>query len=100
MYIALGVLKKHYNVLWRCFPDDYMLTLTTMCEECNVNERIIQMITLLQSPEQCNRTILDYVICSLNGDDQMIPFSTLMEKFINNSRFSKIVSALKKGNYM
>ena len=100
LYLALEVLKKHYNTLWRCFPDDYMLTLTTMCEVCTVGDGIPELITLLQTPEDCNQTILNYIISITKGDDQMMAFCNLMEKFINNTRFSKIISAFKKGTYV
>ena len=99
-YLALEVLKKHYDTLWRCFPDDYMLTLTTMCEVCTVGDGIPELITLLPTPADCNQTILNYIISITKGDDQMMAFCNLMEKFINNARFSKIISAFKKGKYM
>ena len=95
--IALEVLKKHYHTLWRCFPNDYMSTIATMCDQCSVGESIIEVITSLQTPEECNRAILDYVICGTKGDDELMAFCNLMEKFISNPRFSKIIGKFKQG---
>ena len=100
MCLVLKVLKKHYQTLWRCFPDDYMTTITTMCQNCNVNEGILELIIGLQSPEECNRTILDYIIHMIKGDGDIMGLCGLMEKFIINTRFSKIVSEFKKGTHM
>ena len=69
-----------------------------MCEECPVGNGIVELVTLLPTPEQCNRTILDYIIYIIKGDDEhLITFCALMEKFINNVRFSKIIGAFRRG---
>ena len=74
-----------------------MSTIATMCEQCTVGENIVELITSLPTPEECNRTLLDYVICVTKGDDELMAFCNLMEKFINNTRFSKIISEFKQG---
>ena len=98
--LALKILKKHYNSLWRSFPDDYMPTLTTMCEECKVSEGIIDLVTSYSTPERCNQEILDYIIFMTKGDEDIMAFSGLMGKFITDPRLSKIVNAFSKGTYI
>ena len=96
--IALAILKKHYHALWRSFPDDHLVTLTVLCDECkNVDPDIIQSIASLQSSEQANKFMLDYVILILKGDQQLMAFCDLMEKMINNPALSKVVSSLRTG---
>ena len=95
---ALAILKKHYHALWRSLPDDHLVTLTVLCDECeNINPEITQMVATLQSSEQANEIMLDYVIVILKGDQQMMAFCDLMEKMINNPALSKVVSSLRTG---
>ena len=94
---ALAVLKKHYHALWRSFPDDHMITLTTLCGEFKVQDRAIEMITRCSTSEEANRTILDYIIFITNGDQQMNAFCNLMAKLINNPKLSRVVGGLRNG---
>jgi len=94
---ALAALKKHYNNLWRSFPDDHMITLSTLCEACNVQSEAIEMITACRSSDEANRTILNYIIFITKGDQQIMEFCNLMQKLINNPRLSKITSDLRSG---
>lgn len=95
---ALAILKKHYNALWRSFPDDHLVTLTVMCDECkNVDPHFTQVVASLQSLEQANKTMLNYIILIVNGDQQIMAFCDLMEKMINNPALSKVVSSLRTG---
>ena len=94
---ALAVLKKHYHALWRSFPDDHMITLTTLCGEFKVQDRAIEIITSCSTSEEANRTILNYIIYITNGDQQMNAFCNLMAKLINNPKLSRVVGGLRKG---
>ena len=94
------MLKKHYHTLWRSFPDDHMITLTTLCGEFNVQGVAIEMITNCSTSEEANRTILDYIIFITNGDQQLNAFCDLMAKLINNPKLSRVVGSLRKGTYV
>ncbi|XP_065903832.1 uncharacterized protein [Dysidea avara] len=92
---ALAILKKHYHNLWRSFPDDHMMTLSTLCESFNVHPEAIEMVTACRSSDEANRTILNYIIFITKGDHQIMEFCNLMQKLINNPRLSKITSDLR-----
>ena len=98
--LALAVLKKHYNSLWRSFPEDHMITLSTLCGVVTINEEIVDLLTCIPTSELSNRTILDYIIYTMNGEDQLMNFCDLMELLINNTRLSKVVGELRKGTYI
>jgi len=74
-----------------------MITLSTMCESFTVHSEAIEIITSCRSSEEANRTILDYIIYILKGDQEMMDFCNLMQKLISNPRLSKITSALRTG---
>jgi len=97
---ALAVLKKHYHALWRSFPDDHMITLSTLCETFDVHSEAIEMITNKPTSEEANQVILNYIIFITKGDQQMNAFCDLMIKLINNPKLSKITKALKSGMYV
>ena len=97
LYTALAILKKHYHNLWRSFPDDHMMTLSTLCESFNVHPEAIEMVTACRSSDEANRTILNYIIFITKGDHQIMEFCNLMQKLINNPRLSKITSDLRSG---
>ena len=101
LFSALAILKKHHHALWKSFPDDHLITLTVLCDECkNADPYVIELVTSLQSPEQANKIMLDYIISIMTGDQQIIAFCDLMEKMINNPALSKIISALRTGTYV
>ena len=95
--VALAILKKHYHALWRSFPDDHMITLSTLCGIFRISDEIIDMITSKPTFEEANQLMLDYVIFITNGDQQMNAFCELMAKIIKNPKLSKVTSNLKKG---
>ena len=94
---ALAILQKHYHTLWRSFPNDHMITLTTLCEIFKISDDIIDMITSKPTFEEANRVMLDYVIFCTNGDQQMNAFCDLMVKIIDNPKLSKVTGNLRKG---
>ena len=95
---ALAVLKKHYHLLWRSFPDDHLVTLTSLCDHVKgVDPYIVNLVTDLSNSELANQIILNYVIVIMKGDQQMKGFCDLMENLINNPAMSKIVNALRIG---
>ena len=96
--LALEIIKKHYPFLWRSLPEDYMGTLATVCTECSVSDKAIDLITSFSKPDHCNQEIVNYIIC-MTTDDYMMAFCGLMEKLITNPRLSKIAAALRKGAY-
>ena len=94
---ALAVLKKHYHALWRSFPDDHMITLTTLYEIFKISDDIIDMITSKPTFEEANQVMLNHMIFITNGDQQMNAFCDLMTRLINNPKLSRVTSNLKKG---
>ena len=95
--LATALLKKHYDILWRSFPEDYMATLSTLCEIFKVDEDTIELITLLPTSEQSNRMMLDFILFIMIGEDKLMGFCDLIELLINNTRLSKIVTELRNG---
>ena len=95
--LAIALLKKHYDFVWRSFPEDYMASLSTLCEIFKVDEDTIELITLLPTSEQSNRMILDYILFIMVGEDKLMGFCDLIELLINNTRLSKIVTELRNG---
>jgi len=93
----MTMLKKHYNALWWSFPNDYMKTLTELCELTELGEGTIEMITSQPTPDHSNRAMLDVVIYILRGEQYLMEFCNIMEQFINNKRLSKIVNQLRNG---
>ena len=91
------MLKKHYNALWWSFPNDYMKTLTQLCGLTDVDETVIDMVISQPTSDHSNRTMLDIIIYVLKGEQHLMEFCNLMEKFINNTRLSKIVDQLRNG---
>ena len=100
MFAALKILKKHYHVLWRSFPDDHMITLSTLCGLITVHNEAIEAITSSSTPEEGNQGILNYIIYITNGDQHMNAFCELMAKLIDNPKLSRVISILKKGTYI
>ena len=95
--LAIALFKKHYDNLWRSFPEDYMVTLSTLCDIFKIDEDTIELITLLPTSEQSNRMMLDYILFIMKGEDRLMNFCDLMELLINNKRLSKIVTELRNG---
>lgn len=93
---VLDVLRKHYNNLWRNFPTDHMITLSTMCEAFEVEAEFIGKIISCSSSEEANKTILDYVI-SITKEHQVMTFCNLMERMINDPQLSEITNVFRTG---
>jgi len=80
--------------LWRNFPTDHMITLSTMCETFEIEAEFIGRIISCSSSEEANRIILDHAISISKGDNQIMTFCDLMEKMVNDPQLS---DALKTG---
>jgi len=91
------LLKKHYESIWRSFPEDYMATLSTLCDIFKVDEDTVELITLLPTSEQSNRMMLDYILYIMKGEEKLMGFCDLIELLINNTRLSKVVTELRNG---
>ena len=74
-----------------------MASLATVCNECDVSDEAIELITSFSKPDHCNQEIVNYILCITTGDDHMMAFCKLMENLITNPRLSKIATALRKG---
>ena len=91
------MLKKHYDALWWSFPNDYMKTLTELCDLTSVDDDIIDMITSQPTADHSNKIMLDLLIYVLKGEQHLMEFCNLMELLINNTKLSKIVDQLRNG---
>ena len=74
-----------------------MKTLTQLCGLTDVDETVIDMVISQPTSDHSNRTMLDIIIYVLKGEQHLMEFCNLMEKFINNTRLSKIVDQLRNG---
>jgi len=82
---AIAVLKKHYQLLLECLPDDYMILLEHVNQKypTRIPSGIVEYITAPARPREVNQRMLDLFIGSIinevNSDAALEMIGILME---------------------
>ena len=93
------MLHSHYDTLWQNFPQDYLITLSRLCDLLPVDERLVETIALYPTTDQdvANRRILNAALSNVKRDNELMGFCVLVEKLIGNPNKNKIIEKFRSG---
>ena len=96
------MLHSHYDTLWQNFPQDYLITLSRLCDLLPVDERLVETIALYPTTDQdvANRRILNAALSNVKQDNELLGFCVLVEKLIDDPAQATMMEKLRSGQFM
>ena len=94
------MLHKYYDMLWQSFPQDHLITLSRLCDLLPVDEGLVETIVSYSSSDMANKRILNAALSNLKNDSELLGFSVLVEKLINNPEKTKMIESLRHGKLL
>jgi len=91
------MLHKYYDMLWKSFPQDHLITLSRLCDLLPVDEGLVETIVSYSSSDMANKRILNAALSNLKYDKELLGFSMLIEQLIESSESLKMIEKFKSG---
>ena len=101
MHVGAVLLRKHYNELWMSLPEDYIITLQKLYKpgkiiDVNKITGFIDLVISCPNAPLSNKMILDILIFTAKSDTQLLGFSYLLEKLVQDSKVA-VVKLFRNG---
>ena len=94
------MLHKYYDMLWQSFPQDHLITLSRLCDLLPVDEGLVETIVSYSSSDMANKRILNAALSNLKSDTELLGFSALVQKLIENPEKAKMIENLRSGELL
>jgi len=91
------LLRKYYNELWISLPENYLVTLQWLSKSEDIIDasnmtHLVDLAISCPNATMSNKIILDLLIFTAKNDFQLLGFSYLLEKIMQDSKLVVIQS--------